>query len=224
MHIDNFSLFLQGIETDQTDLRRDTAFNLSLIYHSSGNTRMAQKMLYTYAVVWWSLWQVEMMPLVLTLASCGAGGTSFVCIFFWMSKTWLVLYIVCMLYIDFFYFWRLNDITYGWKQFALRTRLTNIDELLDLWYRIEQWKLKPNIFFRKIYHVQYYKYLQARLYCNKEERNGLVLIFYRMENSVFPRLFKCSVFLEVHIPCSCSSTRLISVLLKSMLLLSFWTC
>uniref|UniRef100_A0A8C9ENG2 General transcription factor IIIC subunit 3 n=1 Tax=Pavo cristatus TaxID=9049 RepID=A0A8C9ENG2_PAVCR len=44
-------LTLEGIETDQTDLRRDTAFNLSLIYHSSGNTRMAQKMLYTYAVV-----------------------------------------------------------------------------------------------------------------------------------------------------------------------------
>ncbi|XP_027317608.1 general transcription factor 3C polypeptide 3 isoform X1 [Anas platyrhynchos] len=42
---------LEGIETDQTDLRRDTAFNLSLIYQSSGNTRMAQKMLYTYAVV-----------------------------------------------------------------------------------------------------------------------------------------------------------------------------
>uniref|UniRef100_A0A803VCK2 Ral transcription factor IIIC subunit 3 n=1 Tax=Ficedula albicollis TaxID=59894 RepID=A0A803VCK2_FICAL len=44
-------LTLEGIETDQTDLRRDTAFNLSLIYQSSGNTRMAQKMLYTYAVV-----------------------------------------------------------------------------------------------------------------------------------------------------------------------------
>uniref|UniRef100_A0A8C2Y7T0 Ral transcription factor IIIC subunit 3 n=1 Tax=Coturnix japonica TaxID=93934 RepID=A0A8C2Y7T0_COTJA len=44
-------LTLEGIETDQTDLRRDTAFNLSLIYRSSGNTRMAQKMLYTYVVV-----------------------------------------------------------------------------------------------------------------------------------------------------------------------------
>ncbi|XP_066856035.1 general transcription factor 3C polypeptide 3 isoform X2 [Anser cygnoides] len=44
-------LTLEGIETDQTDLRRDTAFNLSLIYQSSGNIRMAQKMLYTYAVV-----------------------------------------------------------------------------------------------------------------------------------------------------------------------------
>uniref|UniRef100_A0A8C2T2V4 Ral transcription factor IIIC subunit 3 n=1 Tax=Coturnix japonica TaxID=93934 RepID=A0A8C2T2V4_COTJA len=42
-------LTLEGIETDQTDLRRDTAFNLSLIYRSSGNTRMAQKMLYTYS-------------------------------------------------------------------------------------------------------------------------------------------------------------------------------
>lgn len=138
LHIDNFLLFLQGIETDQTDLRRDTAFNLSLIYHSSGNTRMAQKMLYTYAVVWRSSWQVEMILFVLTLASCGAGETGFIYIFFctW-SKTWLVLYVVCMLYIDFFYFWHLNYITYGWKQFVPSTRLTNTDELLDLLYRTE---------------------------------------------------------------------------------------
>lgn len=65
LRIDNIfsSLFLQGIETDQTDLRRDTAFNLSLIYQSSGNTRMAQKMLYTYAVVWWGLCRCSWYPL-----------------------------------------------------------------------------------------------------------------------------------------------------------------
>ncbi|KAM9548562.1 general transcription factor 3C polypeptide 3 isoform 2-T2 [Guaruba guarouba] len=44
-------LTLEGIETDQTDLRRDAAFNLSLIYQSSGNIRMARKLMYTYAVV-----------------------------------------------------------------------------------------------------------------------------------------------------------------------------
>ncbi|XP_033024750.1 general transcription factor 3C polypeptide 3 [Lacerta agilis] len=44
-------LVLEGIEADQTDLRRDAAFNLSLIYQSSGNIRMARKMLYTYGIV-----------------------------------------------------------------------------------------------------------------------------------------------------------------------------
>ncbi|XP_038277417.1 general transcription factor 3C polypeptide 3 isoform X1 [Dermochelys coriacea] len=44
-------LILEGIEADQTDLRRDVAFNLSLIYQSSGNLRMAQKLLYTYGIV-----------------------------------------------------------------------------------------------------------------------------------------------------------------------------
>ncbi|XP_034992454.2 general transcription factor 3C polypeptide 3 [Zootoca vivipara] len=44
-------LVLEGIEADQTDLRRDVAFNLSLIYQSSGNIRMARKMLYTYGIV-----------------------------------------------------------------------------------------------------------------------------------------------------------------------------
>uniref|UniRef100_A0A670ID27 Ral transcription factor IIIC subunit 3 n=1 Tax=Podarcis muralis TaxID=64176 RepID=A0A670ID27_PODMU len=44
-------LILEGIEADQTDLRRDIAFNLSLIYQSSGNIRMARKMLYTYGIV-----------------------------------------------------------------------------------------------------------------------------------------------------------------------------
>ncbi|KAL7991542.1 hypothetical protein Chor_015798 [Crotalus horridus] len=44
-------LVLEGIETDQTDLRKDIAFNLSLIYQSSGNIRMARKLLYTYGTV-----------------------------------------------------------------------------------------------------------------------------------------------------------------------------
>ncbi|XP_062972290.1 general transcription factor 3C polypeptide 3 [Elgaria multicarinata webbii] len=44
-------LVLEGIEADQTDLRRDIAFNLSLIYQSSGNIRMARKMLYTHGTV-----------------------------------------------------------------------------------------------------------------------------------------------------------------------------
>ncbi|XP_060113221.1 general transcription factor 3C polypeptide 3 [Heteronotia binoei] len=44
-------LVLEGIEADQTDLRRDIAFNLSLIYQSSGNLRMARKLLYTHGAV-----------------------------------------------------------------------------------------------------------------------------------------------------------------------------
>ncbi|XP_070588226.1 general transcription factor 3C polypeptide 3 [Erythrolamprus reginae] len=44
-------LVLEGIEADQTDLRRDIAFNLSLIYQNSGNIRMARKLLYTYGIV-----------------------------------------------------------------------------------------------------------------------------------------------------------------------------
>uniref|UniRef100_A0A8C3TGX8 General transcription factor IIIC subunit 3 n=1 Tax=Chelydra serpentina TaxID=8475 RepID=A0A8C3TGX8_CHESE len=44
-------LILEGIEADQTDLRRDVAFNLSLIYQSSGNLRMVQKLLHTYGIV-----------------------------------------------------------------------------------------------------------------------------------------------------------------------------
>uniref|UniRef100_A0A8C5S9J3 Ral transcription factor IIIC subunit 3 n=1 Tax=Laticauda laticaudata TaxID=8630 RepID=A0A8C5S9J3_LATLA len=44
-------LVLEGIEADQTDLRKDIAFNLSLIYHSSGNIQMARKLLYTYGTV-----------------------------------------------------------------------------------------------------------------------------------------------------------------------------
>lgn len=50
----------------------------------------------------------------------------------------LVLSIVCVLYIDVFYFGHLSYITYGWKQVVLSTRLTNIDELLDLLHRIKQ--------------------------------------------------------------------------------------
>ncbi|XP_063174115.1 general transcription factor 3C polypeptide 3 [Candoia aspera] len=44
-------LVLEGIEADQTDLQKDIAFNLSLIYQSSGNIRMARKLLYTYGTV-----------------------------------------------------------------------------------------------------------------------------------------------------------------------------
>nr|XP_056717241.1 general transcription factor 3C polypeptide 3 [Euleptes europaea] len=44
-------LVLEGIDADQTDLRRDIAFNLSLIYQSSGNIRMARKLLYTHGAV-----------------------------------------------------------------------------------------------------------------------------------------------------------------------------
>ncbi|XP_068104218.1 general transcription factor 3C polypeptide 3 isoform X2 [Hyperolius riggenbachi] len=45
------TLQLQGLEEDQTDLRRDIAFNLSLIYQNSGNTEMARRLLYTYCIV-----------------------------------------------------------------------------------------------------------------------------------------------------------------------------
>lgn len=41
----------QGIEIDQIDLRRDIAYNLSLIYQNSGNTGMAQKLLFTYCSI-----------------------------------------------------------------------------------------------------------------------------------------------------------------------------
>ncbi|XP_063792998.1 general transcription factor 3C polypeptide 3 isoform X2 [Pseudophryne corroboree] len=44
-------LQLQGIDEDQVDLRREIAFNLSLIYQSSGNIEMARRLLYTYCVI-----------------------------------------------------------------------------------------------------------------------------------------------------------------------------
>lgn len=44
-------LEIEGIEVDQLDLRRDIAYNLSLIYQSSGNIGMAQKLLYTYCSI-----------------------------------------------------------------------------------------------------------------------------------------------------------------------------
>ncbi|XP_001369886.2 general transcription factor 3C polypeptide 3 isoform X1 [Monodelphis domestica] len=44
-------LALEGIESDQLDLRRDIAYNLSLIYQSSGNMGMARKLLYTYGTI-----------------------------------------------------------------------------------------------------------------------------------------------------------------------------
>ncbi|KAJ8003697.1 hypothetical protein DPEC_G00151010 [Dallia pectoralis] len=42
---------LEGIDTDQVDLRREIAFNLSLIYQSSGNTDMARHLINTYCTV-----------------------------------------------------------------------------------------------------------------------------------------------------------------------------
>ncbi|KAM4705951.1 general transcription factor 3C polypeptide 3 [Rhinophrynus dorsalis] len=44
-------LQLKGMEEDQLDLRRDIAFNLSLIYQSSGNFEMAHRMLYLHCVI-----------------------------------------------------------------------------------------------------------------------------------------------------------------------------
>lgn len=44
-------MVVEGIEVDQVDLRRDIAYNLSLIYQNSGNVRMAQRLLYTYCVI-----------------------------------------------------------------------------------------------------------------------------------------------------------------------------
>uniref|UniRef100_A0A8C4ZKA9 General transcription factor IIIC, polypeptide 3 n=1 Tax=Gadus morhua TaxID=8049 RepID=A0A8C4ZKA9_GADMO len=42
---------LEGIEADQVDLRREIAFNLSLIYQASGNTHLARQTLYTHCVI-----------------------------------------------------------------------------------------------------------------------------------------------------------------------------
>uniref|UniRef100_A0A8C5Q5Z0 Ral transcription factor IIIC subunit 3 n=1 Tax=Leptobrachium leishanense TaxID=445787 RepID=A0A8C5Q5Z0_9ANUR len=44
-------LQLEGIEEEQVDLRRDIAFNLSLIYQSSGNVQMARRLLSLYCVI-----------------------------------------------------------------------------------------------------------------------------------------------------------------------------
>uniref|UniRef100_A0A8C1YT11 General transcription factor IIIC, polypeptide 3 n=1 Tax=Cyprinus carpio TaxID=7962 RepID=A0A8C1YT11_CYPCA len=40
-----------GIDDDQVDLRREIAYNLSLIYQSSGNKEMARHVIYTYCTV-----------------------------------------------------------------------------------------------------------------------------------------------------------------------------
>ncbi|XP_055062106.2 general transcription factor 3C polypeptide 3 [Misgurnus anguillicaudatus] len=45
------SLHLEGIEDDQVDLRREIAYNLSLIYLSSGNKEMARQVIYTYCTI-----------------------------------------------------------------------------------------------------------------------------------------------------------------------------
>lgn len=44
-------LQLEGIEDDQVDLRREIAYNLSLIYQSSGNKDMARQVIYTYCTI-----------------------------------------------------------------------------------------------------------------------------------------------------------------------------
>uniref|UniRef100_A0A672RVC3 General transcription factor IIIC, polypeptide 3 n=1 Tax=Sinocyclocheilus grahami TaxID=75366 RepID=A0A672RVC3_SINGR len=44
-------LKLEGIDDDQVDLRREIAYNLSLIYQSSGNKEMARRVIYTYCTV-----------------------------------------------------------------------------------------------------------------------------------------------------------------------------
>ncbi|XP_043916555.1 general transcription factor 3C polypeptide 3 [Protopterus annectens] len=42
---------LEGIEEDQINLKRDTAYNLSLIYQASGNIEMTRKLLHTYCTI-----------------------------------------------------------------------------------------------------------------------------------------------------------------------------
>ncbi|XP_012678907.2 general transcription factor 3C polypeptide 3 [Clupea harengus] len=42
---------LEGIDDDQVDLRREIAYNMSLIYQSSGNIEMARHLLYTHCTV-----------------------------------------------------------------------------------------------------------------------------------------------------------------------------
>uniref|UniRef100_H3D6V2 General transcription factor IIIC, polypeptide 3 n=1 Tax=Tetraodon nigroviridis TaxID=99883 RepID=H3D6V2_TETNG len=42
---------LEGIADDQVDLRREIAFNLSLIYQTSGNTEMARQLINTHCIV-----------------------------------------------------------------------------------------------------------------------------------------------------------------------------
>ncbi|XP_036396803.1 general transcription factor 3C polypeptide 3 [Megalops cyprinoides] len=42
---------LEGIEDDQVDLRREIAFNLSLLYQASGNKEMVRHLLYTYCSI-----------------------------------------------------------------------------------------------------------------------------------------------------------------------------
>ncbi|KAK3510992.1 hypothetical protein QTP70_027843, partial [Hemibagrus guttatus] len=42
---------LEGIEDDQVDLRREIAFNLSIIYQASGNKEMARYYIHTYCVI-----------------------------------------------------------------------------------------------------------------------------------------------------------------------------
>lgn len=47
-----FLFFLQGIPGDQVDLRREIAFNLSLIYQASGAVEKARYLLNTHCIIW----------------------------------------------------------------------------------------------------------------------------------------------------------------------------
>lgn len=46
-----FLFFLQGIPGDQVDLRREIAFNLSLIYQASGAVEKARYLLNTHCII-----------------------------------------------------------------------------------------------------------------------------------------------------------------------------
>lgn len=53
----------QGMPDDQLDLRREIAFNLSLIYQTSGNTEMARQLINTYCIIWKYPWIHQFMSL-----------------------------------------------------------------------------------------------------------------------------------------------------------------
>uniref|UniRef100_A0A3B5MV03 Uncharacterized protein n=1 Tax=Xiphophorus couchianus TaxID=32473 RepID=A0A3B5MV03_9TELE len=51
IHYYQKALLLPGISGDQVDLRREIAFNLSLIYQASGNTEMARQLIRTHCTI-----------------------------------------------------------------------------------------------------------------------------------------------------------------------------
>uniref|UniRef100_H2U0T2 General transcription factor IIIC, polypeptide 3 n=1 Tax=Takifugu rubripes TaxID=31033 RepID=H2U0T2_TAKRU len=51
IHYYQKALALPGMPDDQVDLRREIAFNLSLIYQTSGNTEMARQLINTYCII-----------------------------------------------------------------------------------------------------------------------------------------------------------------------------